>query len=57
MGTDWAVKEVLTAYTSKAYNNVEVPEEVSNKFLENDWDSYNDEQLIFEGENLYICIY
>lgn len=57
LGTDWAVKEVLTAYTSKAYNNVEVPEEVSNKFLENDWDSYNDEQLIFEGENLYICIY
>ena len=57
LGTDWTVKEVLTAYTSKAYNNVEVPEDKRNRFLENDWDSYNDEQLVFEGENLYICIY
>lgn len=57
LGTDWAVKEVLIAYTLKGYNKVDVPEEINNKFLENDWDSYNDEQLVFEGENLYICIY
>lgn len=57
MGTQWAVKEVITMYTGKGYRNITVPEEVSEEFLTNDWTSYDDEQLVFDGENLYICIY
>jgi len=57
MGTSWAVKEVLTMYSGKVYGNVDVPEKISASFLEKDWVSYNREQLVFDGENLYICIY
>lgn len=57
LGNSWAAKEVITAYSSKVYENILVPEEVKNIFLEKDWNSYSDEQLIFDGENLYICIY
>ena len=57
MGTHWAVKEVITMYTGKGYGNTIVPEEISKEFLTKDWTSYDKEQLVFDGENLYICIY
>lgn len=57
LGTDWAVKEVITTYSGKAYTNATVPEEVSSEFLSKDWNNYDEEQLVFDGENLYICIY
>ena len=57
LGTDWAVKEVITTYSEKAYTNATVPEEVSSEFLSKDWNNYDEEQLVFDGENLYICIY
>ena len=56
-GTSWAVKEVITMYTGKGYGNTIVPEEISKEFLTKDWTSYNKEQLVFDGESLYICIY
>lgn len=57
MGTSWAVKEVITMYTGKGYGNATIPEEVPKEFLTKDWTSYDREQLVFDGENLYICIY
>lgn len=57
MGTSWAVKEVITMYTGKGYGNATIPEEVSKEFLTKEWTSYDREQLVFDGENLYICIY
>lgn len=56
-GTSWAVKEIIATYSGKEYKNVTVPEEVSNEFLSSDWDNYDEEQLVFDGENLYICVY
>ena len=44
-------------YTGKGYGNTIVPEEISKEFLTKDWTSYNKEQLVFDGESLYICIY
>ena len=57
MGTSWAIKEVLTKYTLKGYNKVDVPEDIKKQFLEKDWNEYDKQQLVFENENLYICIY
>ena len=56
-GTSWAVKEVIATYSGKEYKNATVPEEVSNEFLSKDWDNYDEEQLVFDEKNLYICIY
>lgn len=57
MGTNWTIKEVITTFTGRAFKNTNVPQDIKEKFLQNDWDRYSKEQLIFEGENLYICIY
>ena len=57
LGTSWAVKEVITTYTGKGYKNVEVPKEIQDEFLSKDWNTYDKEQLVFDGENLYICIF
>lgn len=56
-GTSWAVKEIITTYNGKVYENVEVPDNIKEEFLTKDWDTYNKEQLVFDGENLYICIF
>lgn len=57
LGTGWAVKEVITTYTGKYYENVNVPEEIQKEFLNKDWNTYDKEQLVFDGNNLYICIF
>lgn len=57
MGTSWAVKEVITTYSGRKYENTTVPKEITEEFLTNDWTNYNKDQLVFDGENLYICIY
>lgn len=57
MGTDWAVIETIELYSGKKYNKIEVPSKYKEKFLNKDWNYFNDEQLIFEGNNLFICIY
>ncbi len=57
MGTNWAVKEMISTFTGRTFKNTNVPQDIKEKFLQNDWDRYNKEQLVFEGENLYICIY
>lgn len=57
MGTSWAVKEIISTFTGRKFKNTNVPQDVKEKFLQNDWDRYNKEQLVFEEENLYICIY
>lgn len=57
MGTSWAVKEIISTFTGRTFKNTNVPQDVKEKFLQNDWDRYNKEQLVFEEENSYICIY
>lgn len=57
LGTSWAVKEVITTYSKKIYQNVEVPQNIKDEFLEKNWNTYDKEQLVFDGENLYICIF
>lgn len=57
MGTSWAVKEVITTFIGRRFADVNVPQNIKDKFAQKDWDRYSKEQIIFEGENLYICIY
>lgn len=57
MGTDWAVLETIELYSGKKYNKIEVPNNYKEDFGQKDWNFYNDEQLVFEGNNLFICIY
>ena len=58
MVTDFAVIQTLKYYSGVNYNAIyQAPEEVKEKFSQLDWDYYSDEQLFFEGDTLYLCLY
>jgi membrane protein len=57
MGTDWTAKETIELYSGKRFNKIEVPNENREEFLQKDWSFFDKEQLIFDNNNLYICLY
>ena len=57
MGTEWAAIETIELYSREYFNKVEVPNEYKEEFLQKDWDFFKEDQLIFVGNNLYICLY
>lgn len=57
MGTEWAAKETIEFYSGKKYNKIDVPINYKERFLQNDWNLFDKEQLIFDENNLYICLY
>ena len=60
LATDWAIEPILKIYGNKEEHLklVEVPEEIHNKYFKNkNWTNYSEEQIVFEGDTMYICIY
>lgn len=57
MGTDWAAKETIELYSGTRFNKIEVPNEYKEEFLQKDWSFFDKEQLVFDNNNLYICLY
>lgn len=57
MGTEWSAIETIELYSGEKFNKVEVPENVKQTFSQKDWNNFNEEQLIFDGNNLYLCLY
>lgn len=57
MVIDWSVLEVIEFYSGEKYNKVETPSNIIEIFNEKNWDFYNQDQLIFEGNTLYICLF
>ena len=57
MATEWAAIETIELYSGKYYNQVEVPTKYQEEFAQKDWNYFDKEQLIFEENNLYICMY
>ena len=57
MGTEWAAIETIEFYSGEYFNIVGVPDNYKTEFLEKNWDFFDKDQLIFEGNNLYICMY
>ena len=55
---DWARPYALAYYTGAGYSQVDVPDEVKAHFSSLDWDTINlEEQMIFDNEVCYICIF
>lgn len=58
LATDWAIAPILEIYGNRELNGVEVPEQIHNKYFKGkNWNCFDEEQLVFEGDTLYICIY
>lgn len=58
MITDWAVIPALEYYGQIKYNRIyDIPEEIKSEFSTKSWDYYSNEQLVFNGDTLYLCLF
>lgn len=58
MITDWAIIPALEYYGGEKYNRItNIPDEIKNKFNATSWNYYSDEQLVFEEDTLYLCLF
>ena len=54
---DWSCKAILDYYSKKKLSIGRKNTEIENFFKEKDWNTFNLEQLKFEGDTLHICCY
>ena len=58
LATDWAITGVLRTYGNREFTRVEVSQNIHDQYFKGrNWTSFDEEQLVFEGDTLYICIY
>ena len=54
---DWCITYILKYYFNINLNNVEQNLEIKENFENKDWNEFNDDQLIFDGDTLHLCKY
>ena len=58
MVTDFSVIQALEYSGGKSYNAIyQVPDNVKSYFEQYDWEFFSEEQLLFEDNNLWLCLY
>ena len=54
---DWSIRTIIQYYTGRSLTIVETDSDIEKKFEENDWKSFDDSQLVFDGDTLHLCRY
>ena len=55
---DWSIPGMIEFYTGRKLNLIEMPEEVfKDKFENKNWNYFNENQLFFDKDTVYICVY
>lgn len=54
---DWSAIGLINYYTNRNLELINNDKEIQKKFKDNNWDSFSEEQLIFENDILHICAY
>ncbi|MCP3794771.1 glucosyltransferase domain-containing protein [Paenibacillus sp. CH40] len=58
LSIDWAALPLLSVVTGREFEMVEMDKKIYNQyFLERDWNSYEDNQVIIKGDTAYIALY
>lgn len=58
LAVDWDFCELLETYSGNKYQLIDMPDEIYDKyFYGKDWTCFNEEQLVFIDDTLYICTY
>lgn len=57
LATNFTVAPLIEYYCGEKYEWYVSQEEIDERFLEKNWDAYSEEQLVFEGDTLYLCVY
>lgn len=53
----WSDNYALRLYTNKKIKRIQSDEKWESYFSEKNWDTYSDDQLIFDGHTLHVCVY
>ena len=54
---DWSIIYIIKYYSGINLKKIDKNPEIEKKFKENDWNTFENEQLIFEGDTLHLCKY
>ena len=54
---DWSASAIINFYMRRNLVSVPNDDEIKSKFSEQDWNYFNEEQLIFQGDTLHLCNY
>ena len=54
---DWCIPKILQLYTGKEFKVLEGTEDLKEKFSQNNWDSFNKEQIIFDNNIMHLCTF
>lgn len=55
--TDWSTTAILKYYLDRDLEIVPKVDTISEQFESQDWNYFNEKQLVFEGDTLHICCY
>lgn len=55
--TSWSDVTALNYYMQTAYEKISPVEEYTEYFSEKDWDHLSNDQFIFDGDTLHLCVY
>ncbi len=54
----WSQLAALNFYTNRNFEGIAVPEETAAGFAVQNWEKLDlDQQIIFDGDKVYICVY
>lgn len=57
-GADWSMLPAFEFYTGREVQQVAVPQEIQDKYVNNNWNYRSvSSQLTFEGDTVYVCCY
>lgn len=54
---DWCVPQIIQMYTGRNLTTVENDETLKNEFLQKNWNVFDKEQIVFQGDTMHICLY
>lgn len=55
--TSWSDLTAINYYSGKQYKRAENDAAIAEQFRCCDWDTFNEDQLIFDGNTLHLCVY
>ena len=54
---DWCISRILKLYTNRDLKVIESEPSKNEQFLKQNWDNFNEEQIIFEGNVMHLCVF
>lgn len=55
--TDWASQFIINYYSGRRLETLKSNEEMQQKFIQQDWNQYDEKQIILENDTIHLCLY